>query len=152
LVQDVEYALAAIEARHPDPFHARPRAEFEAEIEALRARGDSLTGREACFGLMRMVALADDSETHLGDLSEIADLQLPEHFEWWSDGLWIVLVQDDQRELFGARVLRIAGRAVEDHDRPSLAPDHLVPMDFADVLAGNDSVLERALELARGGA
>jgi hypothetical protein len=112
LVQDVEYALTAIEARHPDPFHARPRAEFEAQIEALRARGDALSRPEAFLGLMRMVALAGDSETRLGDVSEIADLHLPVHFEWWSDGLWIVLVQHDLHELFGARVLRIAGRPV----------------------------------------
>ena len=113
-VQDADYALSYLSARHPNLFHAEPRARFEAELAPLRAQGSALERRDVFFGLMRMVALAHDSHTRLASLSEIEDLRLPILLQPWSDGLWIGAVGEQARQYCAQRVVRLAGRTPEE--------------------------------------
>lgn len=108
-VQDVEYAFAVLEHRHPDLFAESPRERFESALDDARTRSER---RDVFFDLMRLVALAGDSHTRLGSWAEIADVELPVHFESWSDGVWIGTVQPDCAALFGRRLVSIDGHPV----------------------------------------
>jgi hypothetical protein len=114
LLQDAEYALEVLGARHPELFHAEARERFEAELEPLRAAPAALERDDVFFALMRLVAHARDAHTRLASWSEIEDLRLPIALEPWTDGLWIAAVGEAAQELFGQRVVTLAGRTPQE--------------------------------------
>ena len=108
-VQDVEYALAALEEIHPRIFNSTPRTEFQAEIKRLKSTSPSPPCDESFLSLMRLVALAGDSHTCLTSWDEVTETVLPIAIESWSDGYWIAGAQPDQQRLFGRRIVSIEG-------------------------------------------
>lgn len=108
-VQDVEYALAALEEIHPRIFNSTPRTEFQAEIKRLKSTSPPPPWDESFLSLMRLVALAGDSHTCLTSWDEVTETVLPIAIESWSDGYWIAGAQPDQQHLFGRRVVSIEG-------------------------------------------
>jgi hypothetical protein len=61
--QDLDYLERNLVRLHADAFHATPRAAFEAEFAAARARIESASDAELLLEVMRLVSLVGDGHT-----------------------------------------------------------------------------------------
>jgi hypothetical protein len=128
--RDVRVLLEHVESVHPNPWHAVSRSRFEEEASSLARRADGLSPAGRLVGLMRLTALLGTADGHSGvfPLDEAHDRVLhlyPVRLYEFSDGLFVVDSLDNPA-LPGARVLRLAGRPVDDV-RAAVRP--LVPAD-----------------------
>lgn len=120
-LQDLDWLVAALRRRHPDPFANQGREAFERELEHARSRAAETDGPEHFLDLMRVVATVGDSHTRFRSFAPIEDLQLPVVLGFWQDRCWIAAVQSDASELFAHEVLAVEGRDVAELVR-ALAP------------------------------
>jgi dienelactone hydrolase len=133
--QDVRLAAAHLRDDHPNLFHDLSPARFEAEVDSLAARADSLGDDELLVGLMRLAALPGVRDGHTGifplDPSGRRVLHMyPIRLYTFADGTYVV-GQVGGSDLLRARLLAVAGRPLADVAR---AVSPLVPRD-------NDSTL-----------
>jgi hypothetical protein len=91
---DVRLFGHELERIHPNPFHATPRADYEAQIDGLAARAGSLDRDQLIVELMRLLALLGERDGHSGIYTlhtHPRQLHLyPLRTYWFSDGLAVV--------------------------------------------------------------
>lgn len=131
---DLDFLVETVAAKHRCPFDRVSRADFMKAAATLRERLPSMGDAESMVGLARLVAMLRDGHSRLSlpiDPEEDAQSHaptpearaglvlraLPVKFYLFSDGLHIIEVTPESRDLLGAKVLRIgrleAARAVE---------------------------------------
>lgn len=132
---DIDSAVAAILAKHPDPFTRTTREAFEQDARTLRDSVASMDDDRVVVRLMQLVASVGDGHTRLepGRLGGFHQW-FPVRFYRFTDGLFITAIDRQRPELLGARVERI-GR---------------LPTDSAAALALTVHGVDNALGAAEG--
>jgi hypothetical protein len=134
--QDLDYLQVNLARLHANAFHTTPRAQFEAEFAAARARIATAADHDMLLEVMRLIALVGDGHTatwsHLEAFRsyglEVAPL----------GGTWVVLgVSDTNAALLGGELLAIDGISTE------AALARLAPF------VSGDTVADRAGRVAR---
>jgi hypothetical protein len=111
--QDLEWLVAALEARHPDPFGRVGETAFRHEVRDLERTGARLPADLWFLELMRLVALVGDSHTRLRSWEPIEKELLPVTFGVWQDGYWVRAVQEGLADLTARRLLAVGGVPIE---------------------------------------
>jgi outer membrane murein-binding lipoprotein Lpp len=127
---DIHTLMSEIERIHPDPFHATPKAAFEAAANELAARAPSLSQDQLLVEVMRFTSLLGERDGHSGvfplDTSNARVLHLfPLYLYKFSDCLFVVSAPSN-RALVGSKLLAVDGIPVDELER-QVRP--LVPRD-----------------------
>jgi hypothetical protein len=129
--RDVRALAEAIRANHPDPYHAVPRAQLDAAVEALAARAPGLHDDEVLVELMRIMALLGERDGHAGIHPLHTGHRRPMHLlplklHLFSDGYWVV-AEAGRLGLVGKRLVAVEGIPVEqvaERVRPLITRDN----------------------------
>jgi len=110
-LEEVELVVSAIRQHHPNPYHATPRVEFEAEAQKLRDRAGPVSVARQYFDLTQLASLVSDTHTqfHITDETPGFDTSFPLRFRLFPDGLYIIAGDEHYRDLIGQKVLSIGG-------------------------------------------
>jgi hypothetical protein len=93
-------------------FTPTTRAEFLAQVDALRGRAGQLSPGTLEIGVSRAVAVADDAHTNIRGAGFGQSLNaIPIRLEWFREGLFVVQADPAHAELLGARVVSEEGLA-----------------------------------------
>lgn len=109
--RDLDCLAAELPARHPDLFHSPgyDAETFAADIDQFKAAMDSLSPEERITELYRVMAEFDEGHT---GVSMSPETYFPVLCRWFSDGLYVVAVDQSAEEALGMRVTSIGGVAV----------------------------------------
>jgi hypothetical protein len=115
---DLELYLDALEAFHPNPYHATPEPEMRAAAERLASRFPDLNDDQALVELKRLVALLGERDGHAGIPVLSDEHHRPMHvYPFYAydfgDGVYVVAAVR-RPDLVGARVLAVEGRPVSE--------------------------------------
>ncbi len=138
---DVDYLLAALDTIHPAPYRVTSRDGFEAAARDLKTRLPGLSYHEAVAGIARLVALAADGHTRLGQVrladhtrveldllpGEGFETEYPVMFEIFADGLYALRATEQHAGLFGKRIVAVNGQPTAeaiDRLRPFISSDN----------------------------
>ncbi len=122
--EDLDYLAKTVADKHRHAFDKVSRADFEKASAELAARLPNLADHEVIVGMARLVALLRDGHSRLnlplpppaavpgGTSAPAGDTRfqfhrLPLQFYLFRGGLYIQAVAPDQREILGAKVLKI---------------------------------------------
>ncbi len=128
---DLDVLVKTVETKHRCPFDRVSREDFEKAAAVLRDRIPSMTDSEVMVGLARLVAVLrdghsrltlpvdppNDTQSHTGTPEARPGLvirALPVQFYLFSDGLRIVSVAPERKELLGGKVLGIGKKKAEE--------------------------------------
>jgi dienelactone hydrolase len=128
--QDVRLAETHLRGDHPNLFHDLSPGRFQAAVDELAARADSLADDELLVGLMRLAALPGARDGHTGifplDPSNRRVLHMyPIRLYSFADGTYVV-GQAGGDDLLRARLVAVAGRPLK---QVLAAVQPLVPHD-----------------------
>jgi Peptidase family S41 len=128
---DVRDLGDSIEQIHPAPFRSISRARFEAEVNELAARAQTISRAELLVGVLRLIASLGPRNGHTGlfpgDPGNVRPLHLyPIRLFRFADGVFVVDAED--KGLVGRRLVAVDGTPVE---RVFELVDPLVPHDNA---------------------
>lgn len=114
--EDLRFMAKQMEEKHKNLYHSISAQDFAARISALDAKIPSLTRAEVIVELARIVAAVGDGHTNIYPTRDpkIGFHTLPVTFTFFGTQLYVRAVQEAQRPLLGARVLRIGNLDVED--------------------------------------
>ena len=98
-------------ARHPDPFRAHPRNQFEHRIERLLQRKSAISEAEAFVEASQLLGMLEDGHSWISidDDSALYSKALPLRFWMFSDGIRVRATSPEVADLLGARLVAIAG-------------------------------------------
>jgi hypothetical protein len=129
--EDLQFAVDTFLQRDRS-FDTKARQEFRKAIAHLQKTVEEKSEQQIVVELAKALALAKNAHTRLYILRNRSELRrYPIRVWWFSDGLWVVRATPEYSDLLGFRILRIAGRRVEQVKR-SVDP----------LFAGNASWLE----------
>ena len=113
--EDILLVVEELPRLHPDPWFAVPQEEFEAQVDVLLGRLETLSDAEVTVELMRLFALISRAgrDGHSGIWPILAPT-LPIRLYSFSDGWFVVGAGDEHGALVGARVVAVGGMAVEE--------------------------------------
>jgi hypothetical protein len=114
--EDLQFMAKEVERTHKNLYHSISAADFAAKVESLNARIPSLTRAEVIVEMTKIVAAVGDGHTNIYPTRDprIGFHTLPVTFTFFGDELYVRAVQEAQRPLLGARVLRIGNFDVDD--------------------------------------
>lgn len=138
---DVRALVAAMDSIHPAPYRIHSREQWAGEAAALEVRVPTLRYHEFVAELGRLIALAGDGHTRLGQIrlqdhqrvlldpgkGGAFETRYPVRFEVFADGLYVVQTSEPLAHLLGRKVGAINGiatREVFERLRPYLAADN----------------------------
>jgi hypothetical protein len=127
---DIRNLVTELEQRHPNPYHAVSREDFNRAADELASRAPALTRDQQVVGVMRLLALLGERDGHSGihPLSPIPGQRLtayPLRLYRFPEGLFVAQAED--RALVGARVAGIGGVSAEEVEarvRPLITRDN----------------------------
>jgi hypothetical protein len=127
---DIRNLVTELEQRHPNPYHAVSREDFNRAADELASRAPALTRDQQVVGVMRLLALLGERDGHSGihPLSPIPGQRLtayPLRLYRFPEGLFVAQAED--RALVGARVAAIGGVSAEEVEarvRPLITRDN----------------------------
>ena len=126
--EDLKFAVDTFLERDRS-FSPAARVQFRKAIDTLKQTVGGKSDEQIIVELAKAVALANNAHTRLYLLRNRTELRrYPIRVWWFPDGLYVVRTTPEYSALLGARILRIAGRSVEQIKR------HVEPL-----FAGNDS-------------
>lgn len=113
---DLAHLRERLEAMHPNPYHAHPRAWFDSLERAYVARLPGMSDAEAVAGLMAFVARVEDGHTTLLPFApgNGFDRIAPVRLYAFSDGVHVVATSAAYASWLGARVLRVGDVPVDE--------------------------------------
>ncbi|WP_148619023.1 S41 family peptidase [Mariniblastus fucicola] len=110
--RDLEFLVAEIKQRHPDPFTVISESDFDANVARLLKRIESLDANDATFELMELVAQIGDGHT-----SVVPDFKsfrfFPINVKWFKDGVYVRAVDRSHKELIGAKLVAVGDHPIE---------------------------------------
>ncbi len=108
--QDLDYLRQLPEIDRS--FTAETRAAFQHGLDALKARAASLDRAQLTMEVARLVAVANNGHTNVITLLEdTAFKSVPVRLGVFADGLFVVKTTEENRDLLGAQILTVNGRA-----------------------------------------
>ena len=115
---DLQFMAHAMEETHKNLYHTISRDHFLAMVEALAARIPTLSRHEVIVAMATIVAAVGDGHTNIYPTrdSRIGFHTLPVAFTFFDNDLYVRSAHESQRDLVGARVLRIGDRTIADAD------------------------------------
>lgn len=112
---DVDSLVTWVERVFPHPHHRTDRDTWTREAERARSGLAAATAAEAILGFHRLLALAGDGHTEPAALHPaLRGAWLPFLLNRYPEGWFVRTGHRDHRRLFGRRIVRIAGRPIED--------------------------------------
>lgn len=113
LRDDLRFMHREMERTHKNLYHTVPREAFAAMVAALEARLPLLERHEAVVEMAKIVAAVGDGHTNIYPTRDpkIGFRTLPLAFGFFGDELYVRAVHKSQRQLLGAKVLRIGSRS-----------------------------------------
>lgn len=111
--QDLDYLAVNLARLHGNAFHSTPRAEFEAELRAARARVPQATDDQLVLEVMRLVALVGDGHTTTWSWLDRFG-RLPLQVAWVGESWRVVAIEARHRSLLGAEVVAVGDTPVND--------------------------------------
>jgi hypothetical protein len=134
---DLAYLVAQLERFHPNPYLDEGESAFQARVAAIEARSADLTDAGFLVAVMDLMGHRDRD----GHSGAWAMAQTGERLHAWPvwlwdfpDGLRVVAARDPDRDLIGARLVRVGSMDVE-VARRTVEP--LVPRDNVSSLRAN---------------
>jgi hypothetical protein len=114
--EDLRFMAKQMEEKHKNLYHSISAQDFAARIAALNAKIPSLTKAEVIVEMAKIVAAVGDGHTNIYPTRDpkIDFHTLPVTFTFFGTQLYVRAVQEEQRPLLGARVLRIGNLEVDD--------------------------------------
>lgn len=111
---DLDYYLDEVQRLHVHPDGRGQSEGFSDRVEALKQRVPSLDDAAIVMELQKITATLGDGHSAIYPIGGkgIALRFLPVQFYFFSDGLYVIAGEADQRELIGARVTAIGGKPV----------------------------------------
>jgi hypothetical protein len=126
--EDLQFAVDTFLARDRS-FSPATREQFRAAIGKLQQTVESKTDEQIIVELAKAVALAKNAHTRLYLVRNRTELRrYPIRVWWFPEGLYVVRTTPEYSSLLGARILRIAGRSVQQ-----------VKNEVAPLYAGNEA-------------
>lgn len=126
--EDLKFAVDTFLARDRS-FSPEAREQFRSAIGKLQQTVESKTDEQIIVELAKAVALAKNAHTRLYLVRNRSELRrYPIRVWWFPEGLYVVRTTPEYSALLGARILRIAGRSVQQ-----------VKNEVAPLYAGNDA-------------
>jgi hypothetical protein len=115
---DLDLYFAALDAYHPNPYHATPKQEMRAAADRLASRFPDLNEDQALVELMRLVALLGERDGHAGvpvlSNEHHRPMNLYPFYAYdFDDGVYVVAAVR-RPDLVGARIVAVEGRPVGD--------------------------------------
>jgi hypothetical protein len=107
---DLRFLARELPRRHKNAFHHVSRERFEAEIDALDRRVESLDADAIYVGMSRITNLVGDGHTYLRVPRDRADL--PFDIQRFGDVYRVTSAVGGQERALGARVLKVGGTAM----------------------------------------
>lgn len=111
---DIETLRTQLPTRHPEPFHSRAQAEFDADLDQLSSSVPLLTDGQIVVGMQKAVAALRDGHTEIDMRSVIGGSYFPIRLEWMNDGLWVTKTTVDFVSICGARLVSVNGVDVDE--------------------------------------
>lgn len=113
--EDIRLLVRELEARHPNPYHSVPRAEFERQVDDLIARLPQLDENQVLVELMRLTVLGDrDGHTGMFPGLHRRDMhRYPLRLYYFADGLHVVRAQGVPGAV-GWKLVAVNGLALPD--------------------------------------
>ena len=107
--EDLRFMAEQMKEKHKNLYHSISAQEFAAGVAALDAKIPSLTRAQVIVGMAKIVAAVGDGHTNIYPTRDpkIAFHTLPVIFTLFGPDLYVRAVQPAQRNLLGAKVLRI---------------------------------------------
>jgi hypothetical protein len=106
-VQDIEALATDLPRLHANLFFQLNRADFDREVEALKARVPELRDHEVVTGLLRIAALPGDAHTAISPSGYPLFRRLPMRLRFLADGLTVTAAGPGAERLLGGRLVRI---------------------------------------------
>jgi hypothetical protein len=112
--EDLRFLAQAMERTHKNLYHAISREAFAAMVKDLDARIPGLARHEVIVEMAKIVAAVGDGHTNIYPTrdSKIGFHTLPVAFTFFNGELYVRSAHDSQRDLLGARVVRIGSRSI----------------------------------------
>ncbi|MBV9217747.1 MAG: tetratricopeptide repeat protein [Acidobacteria bacterium] len=111
---DIRYLADELPKHHPNLFKWMKREDYDAAVKALADRAGTASGAENLVGMMRLVAMIHDGHTNLIPHDLFAAKVFPVTFYIFSDGLFIERASAENKDLVGARVIKVGVLSVDD--------------------------------------
>jgi dienelactone hydrolase len=148
---DVQLLAQHLRDDHPNLFHDLSQAQFEAAVDELAGRADSLDDDHLLVGLMRLAALPGVRDGHTGifpldPLNQRPLHMYPVRLYTFSDGTYVV-GQADGSDLLRSRLVAVNGRPLEE---AMAAVRPLVPHDNNETLTLRTTTFLDTAEVLHG--
>ncbi len=111
---DLRHFATEIPRRHKNAFHTISRSQFEAAVTQLDHRMGTLRNDEILVEFLRLIAMIGDGHTSVEEHSLFSFGMYPVRYHLYSDGLYIRSAPEEQKEIVGAKVLKIGNLTVEE--------------------------------------
>lgn len=105
--QDLDRFVQIIVTRHGAAFHHTPEARFRGEVEQVRTALPALSGAEAALEFRKLAALIGDGHTSVSHAR--GRPYFPIETYWFEDGVRLVSIAEEHRNLLGARLVEVSG-------------------------------------------
>ena len=110
--EDLDRLVEILVTRHGSPFHRVSEEEFQGAVERIRDDLPGLSGPQAALALRRLVAMIGDGHTTLEPAR--GRPQFPLEAYWFEDGIRLVSITAEHRDLTGARLVAIEDVPVDE--------------------------------------
>jgi hypothetical protein len=134
---DLAYLVERLEAIHPNPYLEEGAETFLARASAIEARADTMTDAEFLVAVMDLMGHRErDGHSGTRAMAQTGDrLHAWPVWLWdFPDGLRVVATTEADRDLIGARLVRVGGSDIEE---ARVVVEPLVPRDNASSLRAN---------------
>ena len=111
-VKDIEYFKQKIAEKHIDPFNKVSEDEFNADIDALKAKSVAVKDFEFIFEMMKIVRKIGDGHTAVHFQSETNLRELPIDFGFTAGKFWVIGATEEHANLIGSELLSIEGKNI----------------------------------------
>jgi tetratricopeptide (TPR) repeat protein len=113
---DLDFLTRRMEQMHWRLYENISKEEFRTAIQKLRADSSQLTNERLRARLAALIARVGDGHTALAAFAEGEQSirRLPIHMYSFSDGLFIIGAPESQKELLGAKVVKVGPLAISD--------------------------------------
>ena len=111
---DLHFMAQAMEKTHRNLYHAISHDAFAAMVNALDARIPTLARHDVIVEMAKIVAAVGDGHTNIYPTrdAKIAFRTLPVAFTYFEGDWYVRAAHESQRDLVGAKVLRIGDRSI----------------------------------------
>lgn len=110
---DLAFLVREIKRMHLNPYRNITSTEFEAVVKKLNAEIPNLSDTQIIVGMMKLLKAAGDGHTFLRNVPAFKNKSLPIQFYYFKEGLYIIAAAPEQKDLLGAKILKIGDNSVE---------------------------------------